>query len=123
MMRVENAVRRIDFSMCRCFSPHRSRICSRGEPASRITPFTIVNRLNLVVAPLLHMAYPGIDVMLDATEEIGFDAVAGEHFGDASHELLGPMTRIAAKCDCQVLKGAIQVIRQALRSLADGVVI
>ena len=58
---------------------------------------------------------------LDAFEQIGFDSVAGEHPSDTSHELLRPMTCIATKCDRRVLKSAIQVILQALRSLADGI--
>lgn len=58
---------------------------------------------------------------LDAIEQIRPDSVAGEHLGDAAHKLLGPMTGIPAKCDRRVLKSAIQVIRQTLRSLADGI--
>ncbi len=58
---------------------------------------------------------------LDALEQIGFNSVASEHLSDTSRELLRPMTRIAAKCDSRVLKGVIQVIRQTLRSLADGI--
>ena len=58
---------------------------------------------------------------LDAIEQIGSDAVAGEHLGDAAHKLLGTVTGVTTKCDRRVLKGAIQVIRQALRSLADSI--
>lgn len=58
---------------------------------------------------------------LDAIEQIGFDSVAGENLSDSTHKLLGTVTGIAAKGDGRVLKGAIQVIRQALRSLADGI--
>lgn len=58
---------------------------------------------------------------LDAIEQIGFDSVAGEHLGDSAHKLLGTVTGIAAERDGRVPKGAIQVIRQALRSLADDI--
>lgn len=58
---------------------------------------------------------------LDAIEQIGFDSVAGENLSDSTHELLGTVTGVTAKRDRRVPKGAIQVIRQALRSLADGI--
>lgn len=58
---------------------------------------------------------------LDALEQIGLDAVAGEHLSHPAHKLLGTVAGVTAKCDHRVPKGAIQVIRQALRSLADGI--
>lgn len=58
---------------------------------------------------------------LDAVEQIGFDAVAGEHLGYAAHELIGPVAGVTAERDRRVLKGAVKVIRKTLRSLADGI--
>ena len=58
---------------------------------------------------------------LNALEQIRLDSVFGENLSDSTHKLLGTVTGIAAEGDGRVLKGAIQVIRQALRSLTDGI--